>query len=306
MSNRLSKGLARWQGIGVLAIGLPAAVSLILYGVASRAERLFWKAEQLSAVVLDDSRTPATPAQVAKAIQAFEQVIRHGSGTSWAAKSYLALGSLYAMQRQYGQARAAYAQVCRRFASEDAACLAAQYGTTKTFEAEDNLVGTVAAYEEIAFRHPYSMVGLEAPLSIARAYARHGDSFQANDAYWRAVRTYLRRAVDAPSLELQRMARGYLALAYSGLGQTEQSAKVLEALLGTEIGTSRPFILLSLEALLQTHGDPPAESVQPAVEWDARARDSGPSSSSTRLTLEPLALRIIPATQSAAGPTTSH
>lgn len=305
VNDRLTAGSANWRVYSVLVIGLSTTLLLVFYGTASRTERLFWKAEQLGAAVLDDSPRLATPGQVSKALEAFERVIRSRSSTTWAAKSYLAVGSLYARQRQYGRARAAYAQVLRRFGHQDAFCLAARYGITKTFEAEGNLAGAVAMYEEIAFRHPYSAIGLEAPLSIARAYERRHDAQRTDDAYRRAVRAYLRRAIDAPSREAQRMARGYLALAYSGLGQSDHSARVLEALLNADTGADRPFILLGLETIRRRHWDPLIEAAKTSTEPDEPSEAL--ADSSFKLTLEPLALRIIPAEPPAgAGPTSAH
>lgn len=305
VGNRLIAGLARWRVYGFLVIGLSTTLLLVFYGTASRTERLFWKAEQLGAAILDDSSRLATPGQVSQAIEAFERVIRSRSGTTWAAKSYLAIGSLYARRRQYGRARAAFAQVLRRFSHQETFCLAARYGITKTFEAEGNLAGAVAMYEEIAFRHPDSAIGLEAPLSIARAYERRHDAQRTDDAYRRAVRAYVRRAIDASSREVRRMARGYLALAYSGLGQLDHSTRVLEALLNADTGADRPFVLLGLETIRRRRWDPPIEAAKTSTEPDESSEALVGSSS--QLALEPLAVRLIPAKpQAGAGPTSSH
>ena len=229
-----------------------SAVFLLLSGcsIAYNGERLFWKATQLAAPIERDS-SHATPDQFTNAINAFGAVIRNTPGTVWAARAQLAIGSLYAIEKQYPQAREAYGLVLRNYSDQKPLCLTARVAMAKTHELEQHWDEAVNVYREISEFHPWSRVGLEAPLYIAHRYEQLEKAQQAADAYRAAVSSYTTLIAQAPSPTLGLQAKGYLALAYQRLGEWSQEIHVLEELVEVPSGTNRPLALLTLGAIYQ-------------------------------------------------------
>ena len=97
--------MRRSVALACVLAGLTAGCSASYSG-----ERLFWRAEQLTKPLLQQT-SPADPERVTQAIHAFEQVIPSAPGTVWAARAQLSIGSLEAMQQRYDNAREAYALV---------------------------------------------------------------------------------------------------------------------------------------------------------------------------------------------------
>jgi tetratricopeptide (TPR) repeat protein len=106
-------------------------------------------------------------------------------------------------------------------------------------------------YRELSEFHPWSAIGMEAPLAIARSYEQRGLTAEAMDAYQRAVGTYSTRIAEGPSAELVTRAKGYLALVHQRLGHWDRAIDLLEELAGSE-GVNRPLVLLSLATIYQT------------------------------------------------------
>lgn len=228
-------------------------LSLMLSGCSASytGERLFWKAQQLSSPVLKDP-SHATPEQVAGAIGAFDRVLLKAPGTVWAGRAQLAIGSVYAMQQQYSRAREAYALVLQNYHQHQELCLGARVSTAQTYEAEESWEQAEQLYKDISDYHPWTTLGLEAPLYLAAMHEKRDAPDEATHAYERAVRLYSKLIPDAPTPELATHLKGYLALVYQRLGDWDQAIKVLETLATTTTEANRPLVLLTLGSIYQS------------------------------------------------------
>jgi tetratricopeptide (TPR) repeat protein len=222
-------------------------------------ERLLWKAQRLSDSIAKDS-SQATPEQVAEAVKAFTHVIDQAPGTIWAARAQLAIGSLHALQQAFDQARQAFALVVQNYHTYKDLALKARVATANTYEAEHNWEETVQAYYLIADYHPWSQVGLEAPIALGVMAEKQGKSDEATQRYERAVKIYTKRIPDAPTSEAAAAAKGYLAQAYQRLGQWDQAIATLEELLEAPHGVNRPLTLLMLGSIYQTRLHHPGQA----------------------------------------------
>jgi tetratricopeptide (TPR) repeat protein len=229
------------------------ALALLISGCSAsyNGERLLWKAQQLSTPIAKDPGR-ATPEQFAKAIEAFGQVIQKAPGTVWAARAQMATGSLYSLQKQFGRAREAYALVLQNYNNQKDVVLNARVATAKTYEQEQNWDEAVKVYNEIADYHPWSKLGLEAPIYVGVVYEKQGKPDEATKAFERAVRLYTKLVLDAPQPELAAQVKGYLTIAYNRLGQWDEAIKTLEGLASVSNGVNRPLVLLSLGSIYQS------------------------------------------------------
>jgi tetratricopeptide (TPR) repeat protein len=214
-------------------------------------ERLFWKAQQLSAPIAKDSAT-ATPEQFASAIEAYSRVIARAPGTMWAARAQLAIGSLYAIQKAYPDARQAYDLVRQNSHSYQELVLMARVGIAKTYEDEAQWEEAIRTYHEIAEYHPWSAVGLEVPLSLSLLYQKRSQPEEATEALERAVRTYTKLIPDAPNPDLRARAQGYLAQTHQRLGQWDQAIAIYNEMLAASSGVNRPLTFLLLGSIYET------------------------------------------------------
>lgn len=234
---------------GAAPLGLAV---LLLTGGCSAAydgERLYWKAQRVQDDIMKHP-SQTTPAQFSRAVEAFERVTQQTPGTSWAARAHLAIGSLYAMQRRYDEARTAYGLVPQNYNRQQDLSLQARVAIAKTHEAQEQWAEAVAMYRDISEYHPWAQLGLEAPLYVAATYEKRGDAQEAQRAYQRAIGIYQHWIPQAPSEELAAQVRLYLALAYQRLGRWDEAIKVLRELASAK-GINRPMILLALGSIYQ-------------------------------------------------------
>ena len=113
-------------------------------------------------------------------------------------------------------------------------------------------------YRDISESHPWTRIGLEAPLAIATLYNQHGQPERALEARERAVLTYLNAISMAPTPEAAANARGYLALAYHQLGDRDAAVRTLEELAAMPSGVNQPLVLLSLGSLASERAHHPS------------------------------------------------
>jgi len=239
----------RWTmsvGGWLLAAGLISAGCSANYN----GERLFWKAQRLNAAMAKESQPSSE--QTAAVVAAFNRVIQKTPGTSWAAQSHLIIGSLYATQKRYSEARETYHLLLQNYNQYKELSLSGRLAIAKTYEAEDNWAEAVKCYREISEYHPWSRMGLEAPVYIAAMHEQRQERDQAVRAYEFAVKRYSKMIPDSPNPDLGSQAKGYLALAYQRLGDWDQAINVLEDLSANVPETNRPLVLLTLASIYQT------------------------------------------------------
>lgn len=236
-----------------VASALAVIMALALTGCSANynGERLFWKADQLNKPIVKDP-LHATPQQLAAATHAFERVIQKAPGTKWAAHAQLAIGLLYAIQKQYDKARETYALVPQNYHRYQDLCLEARLLIAKTYEVEQKWDEALAAYDQISTYHPLTTIGLEAPLYIAKLYTDHHREAEATEAYRRAVQFYIKLVPDAPTPEVTNQVKSYLELAYQGTGEWDKAIAMLQELSNNQVGVSRALSLLKLGTIYQT------------------------------------------------------
>jgi tetratricopeptide (TPR) repeat protein len=215
-------------------------------------ERLFWQAQRQAAPILNTRSSTPTLTQVAEAIAACELVIKRVPQTMWAPRAHLLIAALHARQRQYAQAREAYAQVLQNYSRYQAYCVQARAQIASTYEAEGAWDEAANAYYDIADYHPWTAIGLQAPLYVASGYQRRKQDEPANDAYRRAVERYTKLLPEAPTKELTAKTKVLLAAALQRLDKWPEAAGLLEELIAAPDGIDRAGALMSLGLLYQT------------------------------------------------------
>lgn len=227
---------------------LCAAVMASGCSASYHGERLYWQATRVITPLLKDP-SQVTPEQWAKAIARLEQVVEKVPGSMWAARAQLTQGSIYAAQKQYRRAREAYALVLQNYSSYPMLCLSARIGTAKTHEIEQNFNEAIKGYRAVIDYHPWTRMGLEAPLYIAKLYEARHQSGRARNAYERAVQHYTKLIPQAPNPAMAIQVKGYLAVMHQQLGEWSDAIKMLEELAQTPEGVNRPFVLLTLGSI---------------------------------------------------------
>jgi tetratricopeptide (TPR) repeat protein len=226
------------------------ALALTGCSTSYNGERLLMKANELSVPIMKNPST-ATPDQFAKAIAAFERVTQEARGTVSAAQAHLSIGSLYALQKQYDEARAAYGQTLQNYNRYKDLCLNARTAIAKTYEDEARWDEAANVFNEIADFYPWTKMGLEAPLYIGAMYAKHQQPDKAADATARAVARYKRLIPEVPNPTFGMELKAYLALGYQQLSDWDNAIAMLEELAGASSGVNRPLVLLSLGSIYQ-------------------------------------------------------
>jgi tetratricopeptide (TPR) repeat protein len=242
---RWLRRLRRWAALALIPVSVTACSQNYT------AERMFWKAQQTHADVLKDP-AKASDDKLAAAVHDFQQIVEKVPGTMWAGRAQLAVGTLQLSHKQFDAARDSFGRVLQNYNRHGDLALRARVAIAKSHEAEDHWKNAVEIYKEISEYHPWSQIGLEAPLYIAANYEKRKNSAEATTAYERAVRIYSRMIPDAPSPSLSMQVKGYLTLAYQRLNKWDDAIKLLEELAQAEgSGVNRPLVLLTLGSIYQ-------------------------------------------------------
>ena len=244
-----SRGETLRRRAGQVAVCLAASALISGCSANYNGERLFWKAQQLNKALAKEGHL--SPEQLTTVVNAFNKVIQKTPDTSWAARANLIVGSLYASQKRFTEAREVYQLLLQNYNQYKELSLGARVAIAKTYEAEDNWSEAVKSYRDIAEFHPWTRMGLEAPLYIAAMHEKHQERDLAMKAYESAAKRYGKLIPDAPTPELGNQAKAFLALAYQRLGDWQQAISVLEDLASNTPEANRPLILLTLASIYQ-------------------------------------------------------
>jgi tetratricopeptide (TPR) repeat protein len=223
---------------------------------------LFWKAEHRHQDVLKELKAgaPMEPARVAPAVRSFEQVAQAAPGTSWAGKAFLMAGHLRKGAGLYAEAREAYQTVLREFSRHQPLSLTARIAIADTYAREQQWDSAAEMYYEIADFHPWSTIGIEAPMTVALLHERQGNAARARQAYQRAAGWYVKLMANAPSPESADRLKAYLAVALQRTGEWEKALELLEDLAQADDKANRPFALLSMGLIYQGRQNNPAKA----------------------------------------------
>ena len=245
----------------LLLAGVLAAGSLSGCSNDYNGERLFWKASQIGGPLLTTTDLDKVDAQQAtKAIAAYQHVIDSVPGSIWAARAQAAVGTIWAVQRQYDKARECYSLIFQNYNRYGELVLNARLAIAKTYEIEQRWDEAVKAYDEIMDYHPWSSVGMEAPIYVGRIYESRKNSEQASKAYERALRLYTKMIHDAPTPELAAQVKGYLALAYQRLARWDEAIRTLQEIVSQPTSPNRPLALLTLGAIYESKMSQPDQA----------------------------------------------
>ena len=215
-------------------VAIFSAAALFSSGCSAEysAERLYWHAEQKTLAVSMDP-VHATPDQVEEAVKVLEKVVQKSAGNLSAAKAQFAIGSLYAIRKQYPQAREAYERVIRNHGQFPGILFATRVALANLYRAERNHDGLVAVYRQFIQFHPWTPIGLEAPLLLAQdveQQATDKNSSEVQKAYQSTLEYYFGLIGKAPSEGLTLRVKGYLARVYQRLGKSQDATKLLAEL----------------------------------------------------------------------------
>lgn len=237
-----------------------AALLIVLaagaYGCSAEydAEKLYWRAER-QALPVSKNPSAASDEQMLAAVKAFESVVQQAAGTVSAAKSQFALGSLYAIRKDYPKAIEAYQLVIRNHSQFQDFLFAARIALANIYRIQQDRHNLIAVYKDISQYHPWSVLGLEVPLILAddAASQAHGDVDAGVTAYQAAAAYYINLFDKAPSEALTLRAKAQLVVVFQRLNKWAEAAALLEELAASKANSvNRPMVMLTLASLYET------------------------------------------------------
>lgn len=245
---------------------LIAVFVLAGYSKEYRAERLYWYAERAALTVSKDP-AGATQRQAADAVRAFQQVVDKTPGAFAAAKAQFAIGSIYAARKQYPQAREAYERVIRNYGGAfESFAYAARVALVRIYRAESNRAAVAGLYKEIMQYHPWTPIGLDAPMLLARDLEEQGAANMSREVAgaWQFAAEYYTSLADKSPVEASVLAiKGRLAMVYERLEQWENLEKTLQDLAASrERIVNHPKVLLALASVYESKLNEPAKAAE--------------------------------------------
>ncbi len=185
-----------------------ALLSLISLRDGYRAEREFWGINRkLSYIASHQESTPDyTVNQLANRYRAF---INRYNRTIYAKRAQMMIGDLYALRKNYTQARMEYQKaVC----PDKELSAQAEFTIAKTYELEGNRDKALAIYKFIIKNYPLTNSGFFVPMYLTSHLVASEDRAYTDAAYADALAFYQRIAAKYPKSQLEYSALRMVAL----------------------------------------------------------------------------------------------
>jgi len=155
-----------------------------------KAERQLWHAHRMAQAVYKDPRG-TKPLQLAKAQEAYRDIIKRYPGSLFAIQSRLGLGNLYLAKREFQKARQEYQGLVDGCGRRENLCAQGLMAISNSYEREGRWEEALGGYRKIMQEYPFSSKALDLPLRVIRHYSRAKDEKGLQNSVDEAVAYYL-------------------------------------------------------------------------------------------------------------------
>lgn len=201
-------------------IGILLAVYIVLTLLDRgeyRVEKQLWRMrERFNAIAKDPKAAP--DAQFEAVILGYAKLIKRYPHSTYVPQMYSSIGSLYAINKKYEEARKTFGQIIATFADDPVVVSKAMMDIGATYQAEGKQQKAVDIYNRIGEKYGKTEIGFMMPLYIAGIYRQSGDAAQVASYLAKAETFYRQIAEDRENSDALRL-NGYQALATTQMSQ---------------------------------------------------------------------------------------
>ncbi|HSV43998.1 MAG TPA: tetratricopeptide repeat protein [Candidatus Bathyarchaeia archaeon] len=182
-----------------------------------RIEKQLWRMrEKYNAVVKDPKAVP--DAQFEAVILGYAKLIKRYPDSSYIPQMYSSIGSLYAINKRYEDARKTFGQIVATFADDPTVVSKAMMDIGATYQAEGKQQKAIDVYNRIWEKYGKTEIGFMMPLYMAGIYRQSGDAAQVASYLAKAEAFYRQIAGDKENSDSLRL-NGCQALATTQMSQ---------------------------------------------------------------------------------------
>lgn len=204
------------------------------------AEKLFYRAMKVNSriVVNPDVAPPPVLAQVENDLKTLITKYPNANITRTA---NTVLVEFYTTYKQYDKALDVVGSMMDKYKSDEVIMSTAHFMKGDIYEKQDNWPKALAEFELLRDKYPYSRLGIQIPIYIAKHYDSKGQGSEASSAYSEARSFYRRIEKEHSGSGLGLAASTLLFQTYMNTRNYEEAGKVLEETINTYMG--QPVIL---------------------------------------------------------------
>lgn len=196
-----------------------------------RAEKSLWRMQKKYTVIAQDPK--AVPeSQFKRVIKGYRNLIKRYSKSKYVPQMYSSIGMLYAMNKDYENARKVFGEVVTKFSDSPAVVSKALMDIGNVYLIENKMKQAVGIYRRIWIDYSETEAGFMMPLYIAKIYSNTGQEDMVQKYLAEAVAFYKNIAENEENSHMVRIV-GYqtLATAYIAQKEWEKALDVLKKIL---------------------------------------------------------------------------
>ena len=214
-----------------------------------RAEKAFWKAEQLLKQA-QAKETAARSAAYEPVIFAFSEIAESYPATPKALESLFVVANLRIRQKKYEDAIKTLEKIIQNYSENSDSVAEARYGIANLYEALKNWSKAESVYWETAESQSTQIKGLYAPVHVMIHYKKVQDPKGEQIAYERAIEHYQRLLKSFGPIEASATITNYQALAHLTHGNWREARKTWLSI--SKTFPANPYAPMALLAAAET------------------------------------------------------
>lgn len=232
----------------ITLIFILAAVSAVLSVLGSggefAAEKLFYRAMKTNSKIVANPDI-APPLLLGRVENNLKTLIAKYPGANIARIANIALVEFYTAHKRYDKALDAINSIMKAYNSDEIIMSTVHFMKGIIHEKQNDWPGALKEFEILRDKYPYSQLGIQIPIYIAKYYDSKGQDLEAGSAYSKARAFYMNIEKDHSGKKAGFVASTLLLQTYMNTRNYEEAGKVLEDTINTYMGQPAVLQLLS-------------------------------------------------------------
>lgn len=248
----------------LISIIVAIFVTLAVLGAGGEyaAEKLFYRAMKINLKIVANPDV-APPPLLTKVESDLMKLITKYPTAQITRIANIALVEFYTTHKEYNKALDAISSIMNTYESDEGIMSTVRFMKGVIYEKQNNWAKALVEFEILRDKFPYSQLGIQIPIYIAKYYDSKGQDVEARNAYSEARSFYRNIIKDHSGKDLGLAASSLLLQTYVNTRNYEEGGKILEQTINTWIDQPTVLQLLpQVEYIFVTKLDDPKKAIE--------------------------------------------
>ena len=249
------------------------ALSLLSSGGEYAAEKLFYRAMKTNSKIVENPDV-APPTQLTQVENDLKKLIAKYPGANITKIANISLVEFYTTHKDYEKAIKVISGIMETYKADEIIMSTVHFMKGVIYEKQDNWPKALAEFRVLRDKYPYSQLGIQMPIYIAKYYDSKGQDAEARSAYSEARSFYGKIEKDYSGKGLGFTASVLLLQTYMNTRSYEDAGRVLEETINKYMGQTALLQLFpQIENIFVTKLNDPQKAVEIYKNISEKMRD---------------------------------